>query len=124
MMPFQNVSTNSGEHAHVAHIKALKSSVNQRGDWERQILVVHTRKDTMVRATSRINGKKCSVLIIFDESDNIAEIWRSDVVVDKDDIGESWIDSLVSPTIKRQLSQQQADIDCHQKRYELIIYDH
>jgi len=116
MMRFQNVSTNSGEHAHVAHIKALKSSINQRGDWERQILVVHTRKDTLIKATSRINGKNCSVLIILHDSDNIAEIWRSDVVDDDNDFEDSWIDTLVSPTIKRQLSQQQADIDRHQKR--------
>ena len=53
----QNCSTNSGEHAHVAFIKKLAPSMNRKGDWERQILNVHRRRDGVTSATKRIAGE-------------------------------------------------------------------
>jgi hypothetical protein len=41
----ENVSTNSGEHAHIAQVKNIARNTNRRQDWERQIMAYHVRRE-------------------------------------------------------------------------------
>jgi hypothetical protein len=52
----QNCATNSPEHAHIAHVKDLGPNMNRKGDWERQLLNVHRRREGLSQATKLIAG--------------------------------------------------------------------
>ena len=52
----QNVSTNSGEHAHVILVKSYAPNINRRPGWQHTILMAHTKNDAMREITSRVAG--------------------------------------------------------------------
>jgi hypothetical protein len=63
----ENVSTNSGEHAHIYAVKNIAHNTNRRGDWESQIMQVHSRREATRNLLRECSGKSlfCAVLCCF-----------------------------------------------------------